>query len=176
MNRQSAPERVRLREGEWLLSGPALIDLMQATLAKGVPFRLRARGSSMHPFVKGGDLIVVSPLKTRSPVLGDVVAFVQAERLVVHRVIAVSGNGYFMKGDATEGRDGPVPVASVLGLVTRVEREGERVLIGLGPERILIAMLARRGLALPLVRAAASFLRPIRTLAMILSISSFGRR
>ncbi|MGD0237916.1 MAG: S26 family signal peptidase [Syntrophorhabdales bacterium] len=172
MNPQQVPARVGLREGEWLLSGPAFIELLQATLAKGVPFRFRARGSSMHPFIKDGDVITVSPLRGNAPGLGDVVAFAQREieKLVVHRVIMMKANAYFMKGDATTGVDSPVPTANVLGLVTRVERDHKRVFIGLGPERFFIALLARKGLMIPLVHVAAKLLRPIRILAMILSI------
>ncbi len=126
----------------------------------------------MYPFIKDGDVITVSPLGEDSPRLGDVVAFVQREmeKLVVHRVIRTEPNSYFMKGDDTEAGDGPVPTANVLGLVTRVERGHKRVIIGLGPERFLIALLARKGLMIPLVRVAVILLRPIRILVMILSI------
>ena len=66
-------------ESELFLTGPVFIELLQATLAEGAPFTFRARGSSMHPFIKDGDVITVSPLGEDSPGLGDVVAFVQGE-------------------------------------------------------------------------------------------------
>jgi hypothetical protein len=50
---------------ELFLTGPVFIELLHATLAKGVPFPFRARGSSMHPFIKDGDVITVSPLGER---------------------------------------------------------------------------------------------------------------
>jgi hypothetical protein len=126
----------------------------------------------MHPFIRDGDVITVSPLGEGSPGLGDVVAFVQREieRLVVHRVIRIKANAYFMKGDGTGGVDSPVPTVNVLGLVTTVERGRKRVLIGLGPERFLIALLTRKGLMVPLVRVAAKLLRPIRYIAMALFV------
>ena len=154
------------------LAGPVLIEVLKTTLARGVPLTLRAKGSSMHPFIKDGDLITVSPLKAHSPGLGDVVAFVQreAEKLVIHRMIRIKADAHFMKGDATTGVDSPVPRANVLGLVTRIQRDHKRVLIGLGPEKFIIAMLARKGLVNPLVRIGARLLRLIRTLTVILSI------
>jgi signal peptidase I len=162
----------RPREGEWHLSQPAFIDLMRATLAKGVPFKFRARGSSMHPFIKDGDLVTVSPLKAHSPGVGDVVAFVQreTEKLVVHRAIRINANSYFMKGDATAGGDSPVPAANALGMVTKVKRGNKRVFIGLGPERFIIAMLARKGLVIPVVYVAAKLFRPIRSVMTILLV------
>jgi signal peptidase I len=154
------------------LKGPVFIELLQATLAKGVPFTFRARGSSMHPFIKDGDVITVSPLGEDAPGLGDVVAFVQGEieKLVVHRVIRIKANSYFIKGDGTTGIDSPVPRINVLGLVTRVKRGRKRVFIGLGPERFLIALLTRKGLAVPLVRVAAKLLRPIRNMMTALFV------
>jgi signal peptidase I len=159
-------------ESELFLKGPVFIELLQATLAKGGPFTFRARGFSMHPLIRDGDVITVSPLGEDSPGLGDVVAFVRGEikKLVVHRVIRIKDNSYFIKGDGTAGVDSPVPKANILGLVTRVERGRKGVFIGLGPERFLIALLTRNGLALPLVRVAAKLLRPIRYMAMALFV------
>ena len=154
------------------LTGPVFIELLQATLAKGVPFAFRARGSSMHPFIRDGDVITVSPLGEDSPSLGDVVVFVrrEIEKLVVHRVIRIKGNSYFTKGDGTTGVDSLVPTVNVLGLVTRAERERKRVFIGLGPERFLIALLTRKGLTVPLVRVVTKLLRPIRYMMTILLV------
>jgi signal peptidase I len=161
-------------ESEFFLTGPVFIELLQATLAKGVSFRFRARGFSMHPFIRDGDVITVSPLGEDSPGLGDVVAFVrrEIEQLVVHRVIRIKANSYFMKGDGTIGIDSLVPTANVLGLVTRIERGHKRVFIGLGPERFLIALLTRKGLTVPLVRVVAKLLRPIRYTVMALFVPS----
>ena len=117
----------------------------------------------MHPFIKDGDVSTVSPLGKNAPGLGDVVAFVQGEirNLVVHRVIGIKANSYFIKGDGSTGADSPVLGANLLGLVTRV---------GLGPERFLIALLTRKGLMVPLVRIVAKLLRPIRYMVMALFV------
>ena len=135
--------------GELPLSGSALLELLRAVLDKGKPFRFRAKGSSMSPFVKDGDIITVSPLSGLSPRLGDVVAYVCAETgtLVVHRVVGRRGNCCLIWGDnAAEGCD-LTPEANVLGRVTRVERNGKDVSLCLGSERFLIAFLRRRELS-----------------------------
>jgi len=136
------------------LSGVAVLELMRAVLAMGVPFRFCARGWSMAPFIRDGDVITVAPL-AGPPGLGEVVAFVrpEAEMLVVHRVVAIRGDAPLIQGDSVpECTDGVIPLQNILGRVTRVERQGQAVWLGLGPERLLIAWLSRSGL-LGLLRA-----------------------
>lgn len=149
--------------GELSLSGPALVDLLQAVLNRGAPFRFRAKGFSMSPFIRDGDVVIVSPLAGTSPGLGSVVAFVhpETERLVVHRVVGKRGDSYLIRGDNAPEEDSLVPEGNILGWVRRVERDGKRVFLGLGPERFLIAFLTRRGLLLPLLLPVWRLLRPI---------------
>lgn len=149
MQRNGPPSRARILEGEGLvLSGPALLELLQAVLARGAPFRFRATGCSMFPFIHDGDVVTVAPLQGTGPYCGEVVACIPPgrDRLVIHRVIGRRGNSYLLKGDATSDVDGLVQELDILGRVTRIERRGARVRIGLGPERYIIAMLVRSGL------------------------------
>jgi hypothetical protein len=137
------------------LSGPALLELLRAVLAKGIPFRFCARGMSMSPFIKEADVVTVSPCPGKSVSLGQVVAFVHPHtgRLVVHRVVAIGRDACRIQGDNTSGsgEEDVVPFPYILGRVTRVERAGRRVRLGLGPERKLIALLNRRGWLGPLL-------------------------
>lgn len=157
------PELFVRKGGELSLSGPALAELLRAVLDKGMPFRFRAKGFSMSPFVKDGDVITVSPLSGASPRLGDVVPCIGPEtgKLFVHRVVGKRGDFCIIRGDNTPEADGLVSKANVLGRVTRVERDGKRVFLGLGPERLLIALLTRRGLLLPLLRPMWRLVRPV---------------
>ncbi len=139
----------RIPEGEGLaLSGAALLELLQAVLAKGAPFRFRATGPSMFPFIRDGDVVTVASLQGTRPQCGEVVACIRPrqDRLVVHRVIGRRGNSYLVRGDAASGVDGLVQELDILGRVMRIERRGAQVRIGLGPERYVIAILVRSGL------------------------------
>ena len=149
--------------GECALSRPALIGLLQAVLDRGMPFRFRAPGFSMFPFVRDGDVVTLSRLPGDSPALGQVVAFVHPEtgKLTLHRVIGKRGDSCLIKGDNSPDADGLVPKASVLGYVTNVGRHGKKVFLGLGPERFLIACLSRRGLLLPSLSLVWKLARPI---------------
>jgi len=152
------------KKGEGLLlSGPALVKILQAVLDKGVPCRFRAKGFSMTPFIKDGDVITVSPLSNALPRLGDVVAFIhpETERLVVHRMVGQNGNYFLVRGDNTSSvTNDLIPKENILGCTTRVEREGNEVFLGLGPERLLIALLTRTGLLSSLLPPLWRLVRP----------------
>ena len=156
VNPPKTPSGIRLDEKRLSVPGPALTEILRATLAQGVPFRFRAKGFSMEPLIRDDDVITVSPLADSSPGPGDVVAFIQgnAERLLVHRVIRTRGSSYVIKGDNSAGADGLIPGANILGWVKSVERNNQRVLLGFGPERVLIAFLSRMGWMVPLVHLA----------------------
>jgi signal peptidase len=153
IDKRTKPEFSIMKGSELPLSGPALVQLLRAVLGKGVPVRFRAKGFSMSPFIKNEDVVTISPLQDASPTVGDVIAFVfqGTDKLCVHRVVGKEGDGYVTKGDNTTGADESVSKENILGFVTRVERDGKEVFLGLGPERFLIAFLGRRGLLLPLL-------------------------
>ena len=135
------------------LSVTALRELMRAVLDRGVPFRFRAPGFSMFPFVKDGDVITVCRLTGGAPGIGRVVAFVHpgTAKVVVHRVVGRKAGLYLTKGDNSPEPDAFVRREGMLGCVTKIERNGRRVCLGLGVERVAIAVLSRRGLLPPLL-------------------------
>ena len=127
------------------LSGPALKELLQSVIQKGLPFRFKAGGFSMSPFIRNGDIVTVSPLGEVPPGIGDVVIFIHPATgsIAVHRLVAKSGNAYRVKGDNSPGPTTLLPRENLLGRLDRLERNGRRVLLGLGPERRFIAFLTR---------------------------------
>ena len=157
------PQEFVRRVEDSTLSMPVLVELLRAVLERGQPFRFEAPGFSMSPFIQDSDAITVAPLSGAAPHLGDVVAFIRPEtgKLVVHRVVGKQDGAFLIQGDNAEETDGPVPAANVLGRVTRVERDGKRVYLGLGPERYLIALLSCWGLFRPLLLWGWPLVRPI---------------
>lgn len=145
------------------LSGSALQEFLRAVLARGAPFRFKARGFSMHPFIQDGDVVTISPLGGRQPRMGDVVAFVHphTRKLVVHRILARRDGGYLLRGDNTPESEGLIPSEHLQGRVARVERNGRRVRVGQGMARLLIAFLSRHDLLQPLIFQAWRALRPL---------------
>ncbi len=145
-----------------------LPELVKDILSKGAECRFQAKGHSMAPFIKDGDIVTISPLTSSSPGLGDVVAFnhPENEKLMIHRVVEKRNNDYYVKGDNALEMDGLVQAKDILGCVNKVERDGINVRVGLGPERFLIGFLNRKGLLFPL-------LSPIRRVIHLL-IHPFG--
>jgi len=129
--------------GELHLSNLGQLELLRGMMERGVPLRTMARGFSMSPFIRDGDVLTIAPLDGRAPRLGEVVAFTLPDtgRLAIHRVIARRGGAWLFRGDNSPEPDGIVPRENFLGVVTCVERDGRDV--RLGAERALIAALNR---------------------------------
>ena len=139
---------LRARSGRELrLSGESLLGIMAEVMAKGVPFRFRAVGYSMSPFIRDGDVITVLPKGGRRLRRGDVVAYVRPVngQLAVHRIVGRLSAGFVLKGDHESTADFHVAESGILGIVSGVERNGRRAWIGVGPGRRLIAGLSARG-------------------------------
>ncbi len=138
-----------------VLPAAAFRGLMEDILGRRESVRFRAGGCSMHPFIRDGDVLTVSPFAGRGPKLGDVVAFRRSgdDRLLVHRIVAGAPGCFVTRGDAALEPDGPIAAGLLLGRVTRVERGVHEVRLGRRPERLLLAALSRHGLLTPLVAA-----------------------
>jgi len=127
---------------------PLLADLLRG----GTPVRLEVTGHSMSPFIRSGDVVTIEPLSGRSPALGEVVALAAGGRLLVHRLVGRDRGQALCRGDVASGADPVASLDDLLGRVTRVERGGRRVRLGLGLERLPIAWLSRVGLPRALAR------------------------
>jgi len=140
-----------------------LPELVKDILSKGVECRLQVKGYSMSPFIKNSDVVTISPMVDSSPGLGDVIAFIhpKTEKLLIHRVVWKRGDACLLKGESGLEPDGLIKKESILGFVTKVERKGKRIFLGLGSERFLIALLTRTNLLLPVLRPVWRIFRPI---------------
>ena len=164
----SRPQKVEpalySRKGESLsLSRRSLVELLEAVLGRGAQFRFCAKGYSMSPFIRDGDILTLSRPESL-PCIGDVVAFFDPKkgRLIVHRVVGRVDGAYITKGDNCTVKDGFMPYANLLGRVTKVERQGKVVFIGLGLEKFLIAHLSHRDILIPLFNLCRLISLPIR--------------
>jgi signal peptidase I len=158
----AAKAEFRVRPGGILsLSGSGLKDLLAAVMARNRPFRFRARGLSMAPFIKDGDIVTIGPLRARRLRPGDIAAFCSKAtgNLIVHRIVRKRSDGFLVRGDNAAQADGPLAAADVFGRVTRVERGGREVRFGRGPARRIIAFLSRIGALRPLIAGARKVVR-----------------
>jgi signal peptidase I len=105
--------------------------LARQILAENRSIRFRARGSSMRPFIKDGDILLVEPVREDRIRVGDIVLFGDRKGAVLaHRVIRIDQRGesiqFLVSGDANRATDGLIPLEHVMGRVVSLEREGHR--------------------------------------------------
>jgi hypothetical protein len=151
MNNDSVLPPFVLLDGELHVSNRGQLQLLQAVIARGAPFRTTVRGCSMLPFIRDKDVLTIAPLNDVAPHIGEVVAFIVpgCGMLAIHRIIARVGDDWIIRGDNCFQADGIVSSKHILGRVTRRERRGRVVHFGLGREARFIAWLQRAHLLIP---------------------------
>jgi hypothetical protein len=132
-------------------SSSVFAELSREILTAGSAVRFRARGASMQPLVRDGDVVLVRPLAARLVRLGDLVLCGRdADHVVVHRVIrkqsGPSGVQLTVQGDQLLKPDGVIPGAEVYGRVVAIDREGAHIAMDRPVMRLLswVAMLRSR--------------------------------
>lgn len=145
--------------GRRIIANDLLLGEASSLLAEGKKVRLRAKGDSMRPVIRGGeDTIVLAPPGISRK--GDVVlARIRDNRYVVHRIVKIDGDKIILAGDANlYGRE-YCRVTDVAGIAETVVRRGtERSLRG-PRARMLFAI---RQMFLPLRRARAKIISLLR--------------
>jgi signal peptidase I len=105
-----------------------IMPLIRAALERNQHVRLTTTGSSMFPFIRGGDIVELEPMhllpREGDLVLAQCVSVPGVERYVLHRVVRVKGKAFFLRGDSQQDFEGPFTQGDVLGRVTRVYRDG----------------------------------------------------
>jgi hypothetical protein len=125
-----------------------LLDIAAQILSKGCGVRIRARGWSMYPFIKHGDVIEVEPVEASLVRIGDIILCCDDEdRLVAHRVVKRSSRDpqatLVTKGDWTPRMDRLVYPEQVLGRAVAVERRGKRIRLNTGARWLIQVSWAR---------------------------------
>ena len=115
---------------ELRLESGGIESLADGVLSKGGTLRFRARGISMQPFIRDGDILEIQldggELYRRTDI---VLCKIPTGRLVAHRVVGTEmGDGrgkLIIQGDALRQPDGNIDPGEVLGRVVAVIRDGE---------------------------------------------------
>lgn len=104
-------------------------ELCSDFLTMGKSVRFTAHGSSMHPLVRNGDILLVEPSWNNSLRVGAIVLCrVSSGRVVVHRVIHKRRNQhefvYLIQGDNIKESDGWFSSKDIIGKIVSIERQG----------------------------------------------------
>jgi hypothetical protein len=128
------------------LDGCEMADLVAELLSRGASARFVARGGSMSPWIRDGDVVTVEPL---AAAVGDVAAFRLpggGRRLRVHRLVRRVAPGWLAQGDRQVRADGVIPDSEILGVVRRIERRGRSRYLPSGATAVWLARLSRLAL------------------------------
>ncbi len=114
------------------IDGDRFATLASELLSAGHGLRFRARGCSMRPWIRDGDLVTVVPCPRRCIRRGEVILSCNdGGRVLVHRVVRVDQAGgrlvCITRGDALISADAPLREEQVWGRVVAVERDGKRI-------------------------------------------------
>jgi hypothetical protein len=94
-----------------------ILSIIIAALERGQHLRMTVNGRSMSPFIYDGDIVELEPVSL--PKNGDIVlARFSEERYVIHRIIRIEGERFFLRGDAQLYFEGPLTFNTIFGKVT----------------------------------------------------------
>lgn len=93
------------------------IKHFQEVLKSGKTFHLMVKGTSMWPFLKNNDTVVVAPAVYACVHAGDIVLTSSGGRLLCHRVFFKKNKHIRTKGDSLLGFDPPASEHQLLGKV-----------------------------------------------------------
>jgi GNAT superfamily N-acetyltransferase len=153
---------------ELRLDDDAFAELSAEILRQGGSFRFKARGSSMSPFIRDGDLLTIGPADAASLEVGEVAFYrTHRDRIIAHRVVGRATQAGVLvletRGDARLTSDCLVPGDRVLGRVVRIRRGGRVFYLDRGPWLLVARVWIR---VLPLRRAVARLARAVKGVAL----------
>jgi signal peptidase I len=127
----------------------AFAELSTVILRAGKGLRFQARGASMSPLVRDGDVLLVQPADRREVRVGDVVLCShEVGHVVVHRVVrrvtGPTGRCFVVQGDQVARPDGVIPGSQVYGRVVGIERAGVHIDTNWPAMRVLSAVAVFR--------------------------------
>jgi hypothetical protein len=125
MTSSQRPISTALPKRSVLLSAPEATQLIRDVVRSGGELWVSGSGQSMHPTVRHADQVLVVPLD-RPARRKDIVLVPYGPRLMLHRVVSISGDTLHTRGDARSHDDPPVLSRDVVGRAVAVRRD-ERV-------------------------------------------------
>lgn len=113
------------------------LKLSNEILNKGNNLRFQAKGLSMHPFIKNGEVIEIKPISSSEIEIGDIVFYRSSwGGMVAHRVIRKQQKAekviLLTKGDSVPVSDEEIYPEQVLGKVIAIERNGSKIILNKG--------------------------------------------
>ena len=106
-----------------------LFPIIEEKLKSGGEVSFKPHGTSMLPLIRQGrDSVTLEKLKDE-PQKHDVIFYRRADgQFVLHRIIGEDNNGFILCGDNQTVREYGVRREQIIGIMTSVTRDGEKIL------------------------------------------------
>jgi hypothetical protein len=98
------------------------VMLYREILERGDPLEIKVGGSSMWPFVRDGETLILRKTALNDFGKGDIIATYADQRLICHRVFRKGKDFIQTKADALPGLDAKISFGDVLGKVVARRR------------------------------------------------------
>ena len=141
-------------------------SIAQEVLGRGRILKFKAKGGSMSPFIRNGDVVEVVPVKGKMN-FGDIIFYRSSYgNPVVHRVIHRNTESIITKGDSVPSSDQPIFSKQVLGLVVAVEKNGWCIRLDRPMVRLLNILVATISPFSSLIYPSLKFIKPLSFLML----------
>ena len=145
-------------------TGDFKTDLEQL-LQEGNIIRLKPQGFSMYPlFIPGRDEALIQQVPVTSLKRNDVALYRRDQGiLVLHRIVRVTADGYYMTGDNQYEIEGPLRPDQFRGKLIAFVRNGKEISVGNPVYRFLSALWLLMLPVRPFCFRLTAFLRRVRS-------------
>ena len=100
------------------------VSMLKELTEAGQEVRMLISGNSMSPFLIHQRDSIIFKKPDRPLKAGDMVFFQRVTgQYVMHRIIKVKPEGYYIVGDAQQAIEGPVKREQIFAIITKVERK-----------------------------------------------------
>jgi signal peptidase I len=104
-------------------------SLIETKLNVGDKIQFNVTSNSMQPIIQIGDIIVAEVVKANIIQPGDIIVIRRMDDFLTHRVISSTKVGWLTKGDNNAMMDPIAKTDHLIGLVTEVHKNNQRIIL-----------------------------------------------
>ncbi len=137
-------------------------DLIREAIERNGTLKFRLKGTSMRPFLREGDILTVSALRSQKISVGDLVIYHDGMSITCHRVFRTFKNNFQLKADAAMTADEFLKKGRLMGKVVELQKGGLILNMNNNAGRIANMVISRASLVTALLYAALAKIRARR--------------
>lgn len=162
---------------EQRLESQAFGELVNGLLASGLGFRFQAKGRSMLPLIRDGEMLHVQRTNAAQLKVGDIVLFRHDSKFTAHRIIRKWKDEFVTRGDAGLEADGAIQGEAIVGKVVAKECVQSGRIVSLDGLKARYSFFARgvRARAAQTIRRTLQSCLPLMFLLLAIPLAAHGQ-